>query len=224
MTMARRRAKAGLAACLLVGAVAVTAGPAQAATCTSVPGGTIGTDVSILGDDYRVPAITNITVCADGASAPLVGVETTRLGSCISPCLSVLLRGDDADAGGVTITWREDGSSRSQTVNPGGVGGGSDVCLLSVGSPDAPRTNCAVAIGPDGVPDTGDLVPDGLPGTPLCENVPDVYDSNGNSENFCDDPVGWVQLVVREARSFCDGNCHPAYLVCQLTSPEPWNC
>lgn len=61
-----------------------------------------------------------------------------------------------------------------------------------------------------------------LPDNPVCETVPDVYDSEGNSENFCDDPAGWVQLVIREARSFCGGRCHPVFLVCVLSGNE--NC
>lgn len=239
MRFSRRPASLGLTAVMAVTMIGV-ASPAQARSCTAVPGSVTGTDVTILGDRYRVPWISNIQVCTDGASAPLVGVETSGNGYCSTTCLSVLLRGDDADAGAVTISYREDGTTRSQTLNPGGVGGGSDTCLFSIGSPEAPYPWCTIALGPDELPDVNDLLPDDLPGLddlpdppplndplrglPGCENVPDVYDSQGGSANFCDDPRGWVQLVAGELRTFCDGRCHPVYLICQLTSEEPWNC
>lgn len=207
----KRRGAAGSLAAALLTTFAIWGAPAaQAATCVSVPVSTIGTDVSLLGDRYRVPAVSGIRVCADGASTPLVAVETSG-GSCSSGCLSVLLQGNDTDAGAVTIYYSTDGTSHSETVNPGGAGGGSDTCLLSVGSPDAPYPNCAVAIGPDGLPGGGDPLPD----VPGCETVPDVYDENGNPTGFCDDPAGWIRTVVNAVRAYCDaGNCSAAGIRC----------
>lgn len=162
MTFARRRATvSSLALVLVVSAVLAAAPPARAATCQSVPGSTPGTDVRILGEDHRVPAISNISVCSDGATVPLVAVDLAGHGYCSSPCLSVLLVGDDLDVGRVTLSYQEDGVVRSVTNDPPGSAGPGNECLLSVGSPDAPYPTCLNAIGPDlGDPlgDTGDQV------------------------------------------------------------------
>lgn len=150
MTFAQRRATVSTLTLLLVGSTVFAAAPAaQATTCQSVPGATPGTDVRILGEDHRVPAISNIRVCSDGATAPLVAVDLAGHGTCLSPCLSVLLVGDDLDVGPVTVSYAEDGVARTVTNDPPGAGGPGSECLLSVGSPDAPYPTCLNAIGPD---------------------------------------------------------------------------
>jgi hypothetical protein len=244
MTFSRSRAAAILVTGMVTGML-VTAAPAQAATCTSVPGSVTGTDVTILGDRYRVPSISNIQVCTDGASAPLVGVETSGNGYCSSACLSVLLQGDDTDAGAVTISYREDGSTRSHTVDPGGTGGGSDTCLLSVGSPEAPYPSCALALGPDELPDPNDFLPDDLPGVddlpdpndlpdanellqPVRDMLPDVcgtlggqYDpETGEYVGFCDDPAGWVRMAQESLGDFCEQEGCAGYEVICAVRPH----
>lgn len=150
MTFAQRRATVASLVLVLFGSLVLAGAPwARAATCQSVPGSTPGTDVRILGEDHRVPAISNIRVCADGATAPLVAVDLAGHGYCLSPCLSVLLVGDDLDVGPITVSYQEDGVTQSTTNDPPGAGGPGSECLLSVGSPDAPYPTCLNAIGPD---------------------------------------------------------------------------
>ena len=209
MTIARRRAKAVLAAAALTGALVVAAPPAQAASCTTVPAGTPGTTLRLAGQDYRVPAISNVSVCTDGGSVPLVWFATSG-GYCNIGCLSVGLSGGDTSTGAVTISYRADGSTVSHTINPGGVGGPGDSCLLSVGSPQAPHPTCPFAVNVDDLGGPGDP---GDPGDPIgaveqlvddlvgdppanCDDVPPQRDPwTGESVEFCDDPVRWATIV-----------------------------
>ncbi|HEX2195789.1 MAG TPA: hypothetical protein VHJ76_02590, partial [Actinomycetota bacterium] len=126
----------------------IVATPARAATCVNVPGSTPGTNVTILGDVYRIPEVPNVAVCVGDGSVPFVGVETSG-GSCTAACLAVLLRGSDVESGGVTVSYQLDGFPRSHTVDPGGVGGPGDSCVFGVGSPVAPRSDCLFAVEPD---------------------------------------------------------------------------
>ncbi|MDQ3953597.1 MAG: hypothetical protein M3279_11655 [Actinomycetota bacterium] len=216
MSLARRRTAVILAAGALTGLLTVAAPPAQAQGCTSVPGSVPGTDVTILGQQHRIPTISNITVCAGTSSAPLIAVETSGNGYCSTACLSVLLQGDEADAGAVTISYREDGTTRTRSVDPGGVGGGSDSCLLSVGSPDAPYPSCAVAIGPDGLPGIPPVPgPLPLPDNPLCETYYEDPPGSGNWVSFCDDPAGGIRYIFENVQQFCEeGNCTPRAIRC----------
>jgi hypothetical protein len=147
ITLPRRAAGISAAAGLL--ALTLVSSPAQAATCVNVPGSTPGTNVTIAGDDYRVPSISNISVCTHDGSVPLVGVELQG-GNCTAACLAVVLLGGDVDPPGVTISYRVDGVTTSTTIDPGPLfGGPAGTCLLGVGSPEAPRSDCFFAIEPD---------------------------------------------------------------------------
>ncbi|HYP23517.1 MAG TPA: DUF3618 domain-containing protein [Actinomycetota bacterium] len=141
---------------------ALWAPPAQAATCQSVPGSTTGLDLSVAGQQRRVPAISGITVCVDSPVIPLVTVSTSGNGNCTVGCLSVLSSGGDFDTGAVTLSYREDGSTRSQTVSGGSLGGPDGSCLLSVGAPDAPYPTCFVALGIDDLPVDPDEIQEDL--------------------------------------------------------------
>ncbi|MDQ3982887.1 MAG: hypothetical protein M3271_09450 [Actinomycetota bacterium] len=149
MTIARRRAEVVFLIAALVGALLVWAPSAEAATCQNVPGSTPGTDVRLAGQDHRVPAISNIRVCSDGATAPIVAVDLAGHGNCLSPCLSILLDGNDLDVGAITLSYSKDGVVQTSTTDPSPVDGPGDECLLSVGSPDAPYPTCFNAIGPE---------------------------------------------------------------------------
>jgi hypothetical protein len=149
MTLARSRTGGAALAVVALATVCLGAGPAQAATCVAVPGSTPGTDVRILGEDHRIQEISNIRVCVDGSTAPLVRVDLAGYGNCLSPCLSVLLDGDDLDVGAVTVQYTADGVPQQSTTDPEPAGGPGDECLLSVGSPKAPYPTCLNAIGPN---------------------------------------------------------------------------
>lgn len=136
----------------LAGALSLPVAPARAATCVSVPGSTPGADVSVGGQTHRFPAISNIRVCAGGSTLPGVTVETWG-GNCIQACLSVLVGGGSADPEGFTVSYSADGVQQTVGFNPGGAGGGDPICVLSVGSPDAPYPSCNVAVGLDEVVD-----------------------------------------------------------------------
>ena len=87
-------------------------------------------------------------------------------GNCLSPCLSILLVGNDADAGAFTLSYTEDGVTRVQTVDPDSVDVPEGGCLLSVGSPKAPYPTCLNAFGTDlgdAVGDVTDLVAGTVP-------------------------------------------------------------
>ncbi|HEV2755475.1 MAG TPA: hypothetical protein VG318_06825 [Actinomycetota bacterium] len=215
-------AAAGLAAAMFATVALMAAPAAHAATCVTVPGSTIGTDVSIAGQKARVPAISGIQVCAGTATAPIVSVQTSG-GTCTFACLSVLL-GGDVDAEGVSISYREDGVLRTVPVNPPPVDGPATTCLLSVGSPDAPYPDCFIAIGPELGNPVGDAQPviDGAVDTALdayadaietagdayalaCNRIPTAYDQYGYGYEFCDDAVGWTVVMTSGATEIaCD--------------------
>ena len=145
---------------LMVGALfgILTAAPsAQAASCTAVPGSIPGTDVTVLGTQYRVPTVSNVTVCTSSATTPWVAVDLNGYGYCSTGCFSVILQGGATDAGALSVSYRTDGVQHTESVDPSGVGGGGNICLFSVGSPDAPYPSCSIALGPDGLPNVGPL-------------------------------------------------------------------
>ncbi|MDQ3953598.1 MAG: hypothetical protein M3279_11660 [Actinomycetota bacterium] len=211
MTSVRRRAVVVVAATALAAAMTMWAPPAHAA-CTTLPVSTPGTTVRIAGEDHRVPAISNVSICTSDGSVPFVWVETSG-GFCTTACLSIGLAGSDADAGSVTISFRADGNEVSRTVSPGGVGGPGDACLLSVGSPQAPRPDCPNAVSVDDVigDPVGDVVAivEGLIGDvpSSCDEIPDQRDPNsGETVAFCDDPSRWLDIFLnRTCERFCDG-------------------
>lgn len=221
MNRLHRTIAVSLNAIVLLAASALVAAPAHAATCTTVPGSTPGTNLTIAGDDYRVPAISHISVCRDGAAVPLVGVETSG-GDCSAACLAVVTTGDDTDSGEITISYRTDGVTTSRTVDPGGTGGPGDSCLLGVGAPEAPRSDCFFAVEPDAglIEDVEDTVAGAIEDagqaaedveqtiadleTTACDTIPDQHDPNTWEEtDFCDDPQAWVTGIVR---ALCGGD------------------
>lgn len=232
ISFTRRRIGALTVALGLIAALTAVASPAGAATCTNVPVSTTGADVRVAGQDRRVPAISNVTICLGDAAVPFVWTATSG-GTCVSGCLSVGLRGNDVDSGGITISYQADGQPASHSIDPGGLGGPSDTCLLSVGGPDAPHPDCFVALGVDDLPSAGpivdqarqtvqdlvDSVPDdpagalqqtiqdvvdGLPDPAACNSIPRMSDEWGNSVEFCDDPLLWTGLLFqRVCERFC---------------------
>jgi hypothetical protein len=178
-----RRARAGLVVIAMIAFGLVTAGSAGAATCENLPGSTPGTDVSAGGVHQRVPAISNIQVCVGGASTGVLSVDRAGHGYCSTACLSVLLFGGDVDSEGVSVSWRQDGVTKSEGIDPDGAGGDS-ICVISVGSPDAPFPNCEVAIGPelgDPVGDVRDQIDE------LTEPLDPVIETY---EQFCENQPG----------------------------------
>jgi hypothetical protein len=223
MTYTKTRAWGGALAFALMATTALFVPPAHAATCVNVPGSTPGTNLTIAGDDYRVPAVSGISVCVGDGAVPLVGVETSG-GYCTAACLAIVTRGGDVDSGGVTISYRLDGVTTTRTVDPGGVPGLGDSCLLGVGSPQAPRSDCFFAVEPDEglVDDVEQIVADtvadverivGDAGGALddaCDTIPPMEDPDPYSYNrveFCDDPQLWIQYAGGTVcRVACDGD------------------
>jgi hypothetical protein len=232
MILDRRRGAAAAVVVALFTAVLVWAAPAaQAATCQAVPGSTIGTDVSIAGQKFRVPAISGIQVCVGSVSVPLVTVETSG-GACTFSCLSVLVGGGPADAEGITITYLEDGVPKSVPVTPPPVDGPPSTCVLSVGSPDAPYPDCFISIGPELGDPIGDVTPvvgdavdavldvyafavvtaldtagavaeeAGDAVAAACAELPATEDQSGNDVHACDDPAAWVEGMRYDTYEF----------------------
>lgn len=197
MIRAKRRVVAVLGGLALVTGILFVS-PAQAATCQSVPGETIGADVKVGPVRQRVPAISNISVCMGGATMGLVTVETSG-GTCTFSCLSVLV-GGDAGAEGLTISYYEDGVPRTIPVSPPPVGGPDATCVLSVGSPDAPYPDCFIAIGPelDGpVGDVQEAVDDAV--ALACDTVPPAG-SPSNDYEFCEYPHLWANAFIWQTK------------------------
>lgn len=201
MRLSSTRGGVVAAALALVGFMLFPVASAEAATCVSVPGGTPGFDVSIGGQPHRVPAISGIQVCAGGSTLPGVTVEQWG-GNCYYGCLSVLVGGGSADPEGISVSYRADGVTQSFGVNPGGVGGGDQICVLSVGVPDAPYPTCNVALGIDDPLGGGNLLPDDV-----CDSVPPQSDPEGwgGTVEFCDDPATWTgYFVTRVCNAVCE--------------------
>jgi hypothetical protein len=220
MILGKRRAVAVLAATAIVASGAMWATPAQAATnCVPVPGGTIGADVKVGPVDERVPAISDIVLCAGGGTVPLARVATSG-GTCVSGCLAVYVGGGAIDLDGVSISWSEDDVPHAPVgLDPAPIGGTGETCVLSVGMPDAVDPDCFIAIGPDDptgriqplVDTASDAVETALELVGeveriTCDLVPDWYDtSTGTYRDFCTDEVAWgvavANAVVGDARN-----------------------
>lgn len=190
MTTVQRRTIVSMTVTLLMVGMIAWGAPAHAA-CTTVPASTPGSTVRLAGQDHRIPSISGISVCTAGGSVPLVWVEASG-GSCSLGCLSIGLTGDGAEAGSVTISYQVDGSPASRTVEPGGVGGPGDSCLLSVGAPQAPRPTCFnalnVEVPEEDVQELEDVA---------CETIPDQ--GEWGQHDFCEDPQEWGLAIVRDA-------------------------
>jgi hypothetical protein len=160
-----------------------------------VPGSTPGTDVRLAGQDHRVPGISNIRVCSDGATAPLVAVDLAGHGYCLSPCMSILLDGNDLDVGAITLYYSKDGVVQTSTTDPSPVDGPGDECLLSVGSPDAPYPTCFNAIGPE----IGD--PLGDAGDQVNELIADTWALAGSVTTEVNEAVDTAEAIVADAQA-----------------------
>ena len=195
-----KKARAGFVVTAIIALGLVSTGPASAATCVSVPGGTPGTDVSAGGVHKRVPAISNIQVCVGGASAGVVSVDQSGNGYCSAACLSVFVLGGDVDSEGISVSWRQDGSTQSQGIDPGGAGG-QGICVISIGSPDAPYPNCEVAIGPEIGDPVGDLGETIRELTEPLDPVREIVDNFCENEpGVCDGNVPAIRAFVNEVK------------------------
>lgn len=209
MIFGGRRSAAALTVVVLFAAIAVWAAPpAAAATCVTVPGSTIGTDISIAGQKARIPAISGITLCAGTGTVPIVSVQTSG-GTCTFSCLSVLVGGGSVDAEGLTISYREDGVLKTVPVDPPPVAGPSSTCVFSVGSPDAPYPDCFIAIGPELGDPIGDLLPVIDDAVERAEDVEDAACSEIPEARytvaFCDAPAEWIVAAAGGASDLaCD--------------------
>lgn len=225
MILGRRRTVAVLAATAIVASGAMWA-PAAAQTptnCVPVPGGTAGTSVKVGDVKVDVPAISNIQLCAGGATLPQYRVEQSG-GLCTTACLSVYLVGGTLSAGTITASWTETvgttSTPKQQTVDPEDVSPPVDeTCVFSTGAPVPADEDCEIAVGivppPDAVgpfvdtveaavADVGAIV-DGV-GTLACGTVPDDYDeSSGQYVDFCTNPTGWaVEAGTDAVQTTCD--------------------
>ncbi|HYO60970.1 MAG TPA: hypothetical protein VEU29_03625 [Actinomycetota bacterium] len=226
MILGKRKAVAVLAATAIVGSGAMWAVPAHAATnCVPVPGGTLGADVKVGPVEERVPAISDIEICVGGGTVPLTRVATSG-GSCVSGCLAVYVGGGAVDLDGFSISWSEDGVPHAPVgLDPTPISGPAETCVLSVGMPDAPDTDCFIAIGPDDPTGTLQPIVDdafeaigtavGLVGTGeriTCDLIPDWYDSNtGTYRDFCTDEVGWSLAVANDGEDVTCNSLPPMY-------------
>lgn len=211
MILGKKKTIAALAATAIVSSGAMWAPPAQAATnCVPVPGSTLGADVKVGPIEERVPAISNIVVCAGGGTVPLARVATSG-GTCTSSCITVYVGGSALNLDGASISWSEDGVAQPAVgIDPMPVPTGSEVCALSVGFPDAPDTDCTVAIGPDDpfgvvgpvLTTVTEVVDEAVErvestGQMTCNTLPDWYDPNtGQWADACTQPAEWSIAIA----------------------------
>jgi hypothetical protein len=85
-------------------------------------------------------------------------------------------------------------------VNPDGVGVGDEICVLSVGIPDAPEPNCNVSIGPDGdpVPDLGPTIDE------INEALGDLGGDVGQTLENLGQDIAELEQTVNEAIADAD--------------------
>lgn len=216
MILGKNKAIAALAATAIVASGALWAPAAQAATnCLPVPGSTLGSDVKVGPVEERVPAVSDIVVCAGGGTVPVARVETSG-GTCTSSCITVYVGGSAVDLDGASISWSQDDVPQPEVgLNPGSVGTGGEVCALSVGFPDAPDTDCTIAIGPDDptghLEEAGELVDTVVDlvttaGEITCDQIPDWYDpETGSYADFCSQPDLWARAVANQGGALACG-------------------
>lgn len=207
MSITRQRLSAtGIVTAVFV-AGAVWASPAQAAMqCESVPGRTVPADVKVGPVTQHVPEISNVVVCAGGLTGDAISV-TTSGGECVTGCLNVTVGGEDVDLEGGSVSWAEDGVTKTRDLDPPAVPGGPPTCVISVGIPKAPDPQCTVAFGvgdPTGIVEpvvaeaariVGEAVGAAIGIT--CDTIPDWYSAQESRYvDFCDERDAWVAAVV----------------------------
>ena len=160
-----RSALRALVALAILGALVVPS-PAQAATCTPIPGSTTGVTIEAAGQEVRVPSLSGLTLCYEGAG--LIGLPRVDGGyGCEVACL-VLGSGSGTD-GYVRLYYSVDGSASSIGAPIPGGGGGSESCLLGIGLPA--RSDCLIKVSPDEIPDPPPIPP--IPPVPPIPPIPD---------------------------------------------------
>ncbi len=146
------RAVAGTVLIVTGSFVAGPAAPAAAATsCLTVPVTTPGFTVGVGGTPQRIPSFSGISVCAstpDGSPVAPV-VSNSVGGSCVTSCTTVSLQVSPLDLGPLSVTYVQDGVTNRQTVDPQAVGTSQGVCLVSIGTPQAPNPACTLSLGSD---------------------------------------------------------------------------
>ncbi|HEX2058099.1 MAG TPA: hypothetical protein VHI71_06990 [Actinomycetota bacterium] len=211
MILGRKKTIAGVAAAAIMASGAMWAPSASAApTCVDVPGSTLGATVKVGPVEQRIPAVANVRLCAEGATAPVFRTEGAA-GGCQSNCFSVYVGGGAVDVGSLAVSWTEDGVAKSAAFNPDAVPLPGEECVISVGIPAAPNPACFIAIGVDDPSDHTDLVTDavddgrrtvtGAVTTAVditCRSIPDRYRPGYGWVDFCTDPDGWVSAVGEE--------------------------
>lgn len=156
-----KRTLAQLVAVAAIGTVIAIPGPAHAEDCVTVPVGSSGFTLEAGGQQVRIPAIQSASVCYDLAGLPGVPWVLTEYGGA-----SVVITGGSSDPGHVTFRYVADGATNNVGIPiPSGGGGGSETCLVGVGSPYA-RPDCAVKLHAD------QLVPSPLPTVPPASPPP----------------------------------------------------
>ncbi len=150
----RRKLYAVGSAAFIVAAMSVVGpvAPAAAGTsCLNVPGPTPGFTVGLAGQQHRIPSFSGIAVCAtvaDGLPVTPV-VSNAAAGGCTSSCTTISLQVSPADVGALSVSFSQDGVQTKHEVDPPSVGTSSSVCLVSVGTPQAPDPGCTLSLGSD---------------------------------------------------------------------------
>lgn len=143
---------------LLVGAVVVAAAliptPARAETCTDLPGSTTGATLTVGGQDHRIPGISRIQLCTQGAGpiGGLPAISSEPYYPCVTLCYSVILTGSPGGGDGyVALRYYADDQPRQVSVPIPGGGPSTERCLIGVGSPEA-RSDCETKLSIDDAP------------------------------------------------------------------------
>jgi hypothetical protein len=136
-------------AALALGMVAVGASPAFA-TCAGhfQPGATL----TVGGNPVRIPAI-DVQVCHVGPTTSMVPVPeviTNPAGTCSTNCFAIVLRSSPISpntTASVRLELDGTGVDRSQVIPV--PGGAMNFCVIGVGFPDPPVSNCFISFDPD---------------------------------------------------------------------------
>ncbi|MDQ3957959.1 MAG: hypothetical protein M3273_06505 [Actinomycetota bacterium] len=126
--------------------------PASAATsCASVPATTPGFTVGVAGTQHRIPAFSGIAACVSIPDAlPVAPVVSNSIGgACTTSCTTISLQVSPVDVGALSVTFTQDGARTTHAVDPEAVGTSTTVCLVSVGTPQAPVPTCTLSLGSD---------------------------------------------------------------------------
>lgn len=158
MSFAFRRSR--VTRLLLLGAIAASSigislaradtAHAGSTSCQTISVTTPGATYRVAGQSIRVPSVSNPTACVTSADVVTLAISRETNGICTTNCYTIYV-GGVVDPGAVTITYYADGVPQTFRYDPAPVPLPGQ-CLLSIGSPRAPRPDCFSSLDVDYLP------------------------------------------------------------------------